>query len=150
VIERVADLWATPADARVVPVNWTLKRNGEAVMGAGVALAAAAKYPWLSREQGAFMRMVGPGTAVGVFRTVSGALVTFPTKYDWREPSDLELIEKSARELVAATEDQGFRSVALPCVGCGLGRLTWSDVRVVLAPILDDRFVVVTPEAGRP
>ena len=36
--EITGDLWTIKADARVIPTNGTVRRDGAAVMGRGVAL----------------------------------------------------------------------------------------------------------------
>jgi len=67
-------------------------------------------------------------------------------KHHWRERADLILIERSARELVDFVTDLWERGPATICLvrpGCGNGGLDWKDVRPVLAPLLDDRFMVV-------
>lgn len=72
-------------------------------------------------------------------------IFSFPTKNHWREDSDLALVEQSARELLAQVGKLGLDSVVIPWPGCGLGRLDKGTVRGVIAPILDDRFYVISP-----
>lgn len=57
--------------------------------------------------------------------------------------SNLDIIRHSAEELVELTDVRRWRRVCLPRVGAGLGGLKWNDVKAVLDPILDERFVVV-------
>ncbi len=92
--EVMGDLWTVEADAIVIPCNWTTKRNGEAVMGAGVAKQAAERWPWLPVRLGETIQFAG-GVSVRAFPTLPDGLwvVAFPTKGDWRRPSDLTLIE---------------------------------------------------------
>lgn len=71
------------------------------------------------------------------------SLVIFPVKHAWYEPADLDLIRQSAIELLTLTAAQGWKTVLLPRPGCGNGQLTWDQVRPVIAPFLNDRFVVV-------
>lgn len=71
-------------------------------------------------------------------------VLTCPTKHDWRDRSDLTLIRRSCEQLVAICDKFGVRTCYLPRPGCANGGLDWeTQVRPVVEPILDDRFVVV-------
>lgn len=67
--------------------------------------------------------------------------VTYP---GWMARSDLELIIRSAQELVGISTLRGWQQVILPQPGCGFGGLRWEAVRPILSEILDDRFSVIT------
>lgn len=109
----------------VVPTNNELKKNGKAVMGAGIALNVAHRWPNLAFELGDRLKR---SKAVQVF--VEERLVIFPTKHRWKEYADLELIERSFIELdvLDYTLQKHFGVYAtflIPRVGCGLGGLDW-------------------------
>ena len=131
-------------------MNWTTKRNGDAVMGAGVAKQAAERWPWLPASLGNFI-IRGDGPAVLTFQAhkddVPGLfhVVCVPTKHDWRQPSTLGLVELGVRTLIPQVNRSRWQTVALPRLGCGLGGLRWEDVEPVLARYMDDRFVVLVP-----
>jgi len=69
-------------------------------------------------------------------------LFTFPTKRRWHEKADLELIARSASQLIALTRGE-FREVYLPRPGCGNGGLAWTAVKPILE-VLPDKFIVIT------
>lgn len=140
--EDVGDLWTYPCDARVITTNGVVKANRELVMGAGVAKAAATRYPRLAKYLGESVAAFG-NTPV-VYHALT-TVVSFPTKHDWREPSDPKLIEQSAHTLARITNAYGWKDVAMTRPGCGLGGLQWADVKKIIEPILDSRFVVLTP-----
>lgn len=126
---------------RCVPTNGVRKKNGDAVMGAGLAKAVAGDMPHVPSLLGEHLRVWGNIPCVLEDRWVS-----FPTKTHWRSPSDLVLIEDSAFALQSIADELGWGRVALPHVGCGLGGLSWeNEVRPSLESILDDRFVALTP-----
>lgn len=52
----------------------------------------------------------------------------FPTKRHWRENADIDGIEKGLQWLRDNYKKQGITSLAIPALGCGLGRLDWRDV----------------------
>lgn len=139
-------------EAVVITTNGTVKKNGEAVMGRGCALEAAQRFPSLPALLGEHLQF--DGNHVGVFvnedldATHEFDLVTFPVKHHWRERASLELIIRSAQELVALADPYcvGWKTILLPRPGCGNGGLSWHIVGSTLARILDDRFTVITNE----
>jgi O-acetyl-ADP-ribose deacetylase (regulator of RNase III) len=137
--EQMGDLWAYPAEYRVVPTNGTLDARGRLVMGAGVAREARRRFPGLPEVLGAWVARYGNRP----FRLLNEGLLTFPTKFDWRDKASLELVRASAVLLAEMVDKWGIKSVAMPRVGCGLGGLSWGSVSPILSPVLADRFVVL-------
>lgn len=76
-------------------------------------------------------------------------IVNFPTKKHWRHPSKLEWIEKGLEDLRRVIIENQIRSIALPPLGSGNGRLEWHDVRpkieAALGSISDVAVVVYEP-----
>jgi hypothetical protein len=142
--EVVGDLWETECEARCITTNGLTLRDGTAVMGVGVAKQAKIRYPWLPKHLGRLLR--ARGNHVFDIGSWEGArLITFPTKHDWRDPSDPNLIRKSCQEL----KKLGFKGVvALPRPGCGAGGLTWAAVKPILEQELpEDNYVVIDPKS---
>lgn len=137
-LTEIGNLWTIEADARCITTNGIVKRDGTAVMGAGVAKQAVARYPGVDRVLGDFLSQVGNHV-----HYLGKGLISFPTKHDWKNPSNIKLIERSAKELVDLTDTYQWQRVAMPPPGCGLGNLDWNDVKPVLDQYLDDRFIVV-------
>jgi len=52
----------------------------------------------------------------------------FATKHHWRQPADIQGIEEGLRWLEARYKTEGITSLAMPALGCGLGKLNWADV----------------------
>lgn len=144
------DLWEYPASAIAITTNAiTRKSDGFAVMGGGCAKEAADRWPGLPMAVGA--ALLANGNHVFCFRNWVGLkdLITFPVKHHWRDPADLVLIERSCHEAVAMADKEDWEICVLPRPGCGLGLLSYDLVRPVIAPILDDRFHVITWEEDR-
>jgi len=135
-IEQVGNMWYSCCDYVAVTTNNQIKRNGCLVMGAGVAKQAALRFPELPRLLAEHVSK--NGNVPAVFDKMG--IVTFPTKYNWRNPSDIELIRESAQTLVNIIPAD--KTVAMSRPGCGNGNLEWSDVKTILEPILDDRFII--------
>lgn len=153
--EITEDIWEYPAEAIVIPTNTTLKPSGDidiAVMGAGLALQAAQRYPTLPYWLGRRITLYG-GDHVYVFDDIDMVerdghyVVCLPTKHHWRDPSDLVLIETMVGELVPVVYAMSWSEVAIPRLGCGRGGLNWErQVRPLLKRMLDDSFVVVSKD----
>lgn len=139
-IEITGNLWNVEADVRVITTNGFIKKNGQAVMGRGCALEAAKKYVELPLQLGKLLNQFG--NHCFYFETKS--LITFPVKHDWMDYADLNLIQRSAKELCELTNRYKFTNVVLPRPGCGNGGLEWQDVKPILEDQLDDRFSVIT------
>jgi hypothetical protein len=141
--EVVGNIWDYHAKGHWVGIttNAVTKENGEAVMGRGIALQAAQRFPLLARQLGAKLRHDGNH----VYAWPDYRLFTFPTKRHWQNPSPLALIEQSAVELTALIDQGTIQApIVIPRPGCGNGQLDWKDVGPVLAKIWNDRFLVIT------
>lgn len=149
-------------EAVVVTINGDLTKTGRLVMGKGIALEAKTRIKGVDRVLGDAVASHGLQTLI-----LSPAnymprwdLYAFPTKHHWRDKADPDLIVKSAHELVYLVEKELmmvsayiadhpgypplYPNIYLPRVGCGAGGLRWEDVKPLIDPILDDRYVAVT------
>lgn len=157
-IEVTGNLWDYKADIHCITTNGFVKKDGTCVMGRGCAYEASQKLPYLPKLLGD--KITKGGNKVYYLGMPAQWLYSFPVKHNWFEKADLALIERSARELVAAIDalqtemmakaHRSFVSgtdsltVVIPRPGCGNGKLKWPDVRAVLEPILDDRFHIIS------
>ena len=139
--EDKINLWEYPADARVITTNGFVKNNGEVVMGRGCAREAVRKYPRLPLLLGDSLKASGNKT---FHFWLKDHILTMPVKHYWWEEADMDLIKKSANELIAIANSWEFEVVAMPRPGCGNGKLDWKEVGPMLNEILDDRFVALS------
>jgi len=51
----------------------------------------------------------------------------FPTKRHWKDRADIEGIDEGLKWLHGSYKTEGIKGLALPALGCGLGRLEWRD-----------------------
>lgn len=130
-------------DAVCVTTNGILRKNGWAVMGAGVAKACVENYPNAAAVLGTKISMHG-NIAQVIHDTDEGPIISFPTKYHWKDASDLDLIKRSCRQLMDIIVDWDLERVLLPQPGCTNGGLNWNDVRAAITPILDERVVIIS------
>lgn len=130
--------------------------NTAGVMGKGIALMFKEAFPENYRAyKSACAR---GGVRVGRMfvtepMTLSGPkwIINFPTKKDWRHPSRMEWIEEGLEDLKKVISEKGIRSIALPPLGSGNGRLDWQEVRPkiegALASMSDVNIVIYEPTA---
>lgn len=67
----------------------------------------------------------------------------FPTKYHWRENSDIKGIEEGLQWIRDNYQTEGIQSLAAPALGCGLGNLEWCDVGPLMCRYLADLRITV-------
>jgi len=133
----VADLWDPRYDDawRVIPTNLGWKKNGENVMGAGLAKQTALRHPDLPALYGEFCQRVKNYELVPLF--AYNKLLLFPVKplnvarpwLSWNQPADIGLIWRSAEAL---NRFYRYERVAVPLVGAGNGQLPHVAVLDVL------------------
>lgn len=134
----------------------TVSVNCKGVMGKG--LASRAKYqfpdvyvfyqdlcrkhklqmgkPYVYKRESSFDYALADEPSTLVNANSATLFLLFPTKNDWRYPADIVGIEKGLQWLVENYEEEGITSLAIPALGCGLGRLEWSDVGPLMCEYL--------------
>ncbi|MBP1630105.1 MAG: Appr-1-p processing protein [Bacteroidetes bacterium] len=65
-------------------------------------------------------------------------IINFPTKKDWRKPSEYEYIEKGLIALRNFIIENNIESIAIPPLGAGNGGLEWNRVKKMIIDCLGD------------
>ncbi len=150
-IIRNADIWSVNCDWLCIPTNnriYRCRQTGllKAVMGAGLAKQARDRVPGIDQMLAIHLQS-SEANVPGMIGFYEGKIIwSFPTNYDWRKPSDIELIQRSAQILAhywKKTQSMKDTVVALPEVGCGEGGLEWSEVEPVLKKELNNYNFIV-------
>lgn len=125
-----------------VTTNGIIKKNGYAVMGAGIAKIIYDRYPETSLQLGKYII----GECKSEFDCIhflgkfdSNRILSFQTKYHWKDNSDIDLIKKSCKELLLAYEKKYLNHnypIYLPMPGCQNGKLDIHVVKENIEPIL--------------
>lgn len=153
------DIFEVDVEALCVPVN------ARAAAGAGLAKAAAARWPkWLASYKDCCRlgRMTGAEHEIHSVPVLHRRrqsdlfdeehrlyVVSVPTKYHWREPASYQLIRESLQRLADAALRRPWLRVAVPALGCGLGGLDWPRVLDLMRHEFTDHpstFLVFPPE----
>jgi O-acetyl-ADP-ribose deacetylase (regulator of RNase III) len=59
-------------------------------------------------------------------------IINFPTKTDWRKPSEYSYIEDGLKDLIRIIQESGIKTVAIPPLGAGNGGLKWERVKELI------------------
>ena len=129
-----------------ITTNGSVRKDGLAVIGRGVALQAVKRIPALQSTLG--KRLLSHRNHLHIFDSMK--IITFTVKREWNDGiADLTLIQRSAEELVRRWRHKISPDlVYLPRPGCGNGNLFWAQVRPMLNQILGRDFIVVSYDQG--
>jgi O-acetyl-ADP-ribose deacetylase (regulator of RNase III) len=133
------DIFSSKLEVLTCPVNCV------GVMGKGLALEFKKTFPGLLNDYALactmeYLKIGRPWLwKVNDVRQV----LCFPTKDHWKKPSTLEYIEAGLLGMVQLHSLGELHSVALPPLGCGLGGLSWAEVKPLIEKHLGDLEMVV-------
>ena len=131
-----------------VTTNGVVKRDGKLVMGVGVAKQFRDRVDGIDTLLGMKVSKYGNHVYhVMKSKTRRGYefdILSFPTKHDYRDKADINLIIQSAKRLVKWANLNDVDEVYIPSPGTGLGGLDKDLVYKALDGILDNRFYIVT------
>lgn len=128
--------------------------NTVGVMGKGVALQFKKRYP---DNFNSYLKAIEDNNIdIGkLFVTNAPSLfhkyiINFPTKKHWRHPSKYEYVEKGMIDLIRIIEEKDIRSVAIPPLGAGNGKLDWRKVKPIIEKyaqkLPDVEFLIFVPQ----
>lgn len=140
-------------EAMCITTNGIVKKDGKAVMGAGIALQADKRFH-VADLLGNYIKQYGNRAFnLGVYQRYYLSdlnmptffrVFTLPTKHHFKDDSDINLIVKSCEQLVEMCSKFGIVKCYLTPPGCGCGNLDYETiVKPWISQILDDRFIVV-------
>lgn len=146
-LEVTGNIWNFHSQGEWIGIttNGTIKKNKELVMGKGIALEAATKFPEVPKLLGVMVHKWG--NIPYILRDYK--MISFPTKHHWRNFSDIDLIIKSAELTMKIFTDihvnQSVKRLYMPRPGCGNGGLPWNLVKPILESIFTtDRIIIIS------
>ena len=127
---KQGDLIIGDEQAVVIPVNMI------GIAGAGLARQASIAFPKWHWD---YMRWCN-STDWGIhyFEDEGKIVYSFVTKQHWRNRSNKHIIESGLEMLRLSLIGNNIKSVAIPKLGCGLGRMRWSTVKPLILEALKD------------
>lgn len=108
--------------------------------GKGIALEFKKKYPkeTLIYKKACQQDIVKTGRMFVVPIENNRWIINFPTKQHWRNESKLEWIKDGLDDLHTLLKNSKLESIAIPPLGCGLGKLDWNIVKPLIINKLSD------------
>lgn len=142
------DIWKLHEEGKIIaiPTNGVINSNNELVMGKGIALEAKLRYPDLPRRLGILVGLTGNYP----YYIKKYNLFSFPTKYHWKDKSDIELIKKSLYFISDYCRVHFLNKIYIPKIGCGCGGLDWNDVKHLIEKLYEEYFIVVDNKGDEP
>ena len=125
-------LAATDLEAIVNPVNCA------GVMGKGLALQFARRYPQITRPYQTACRQSAltpdkPQIIELSQDELPRYIVNLATKVRWQDPSRISWIDAGLSAMYQQLLDRNVTTVGLPALGTGLGQLPFTEVRELIA-----------------
>lgn len=112
--------------------------NTMGVMGKGIALQFKKAYPnnYKAYEKASKREEIKVGKMFVTLdsNTTTGEriIINFPTKTNWRKPSEYKYIEDGLDNLVEVINNKQIKSIAIPPLGAGNGGLNWEKVKKLI------------------
>jgi len=128
----------SPAEALVNTVNTV------GVMGKGIALQFKNRFPanFKAYKEACNNKSLKIGqllvTEEETLLHGKKTIINFPTKTNWRLPSEYSYITKGLQALVTEIRNRNIKSIAIPPLGAGNGGLDWSKVKPIIVSALQD------------
>lgn len=121
------------AEAVVNPINCL------GAMSRGLALEFKLRYPRMNNVYITLCaaKVIRPGK-VWLWQAADYMVINFPTKDDWRNPSKLEWIKSGLEDLARLADQNRWKTIACPALGCGLGGLDFAAVQL----LCEEQFAV--------
>lgn len=112
---------------------WVNCVNCVGKMGAGLAKQFSIQYPQMITDYQDYCNnnLLSPG-GLHVWTTgdlIPKYIINFATKNHWNNPSQLEWIVAGLANLNQKIQELNIVSIALPGLGCNIGKLDWDDVK---------------------
>lgn len=115
-IIEAGDLFESDAQTIVNTVNCM------GVMGKGLALNFKNRYPRMFKEYSSICRkgLLDIGK-LWLYKTENRWILNFPTKYDWRAPSEIYFLEAGLEKFMLTYKERNITSIAFPLLGASNG-----------------------------
>jgi len=94
--------------------------------------------PYLYKRESSLINQMADEPPIPLSENTETWFLLFPTKRHWRDRADINGIEKGLQWLQDNYKKEGIKSLAIPALGCGLGRLEWQEVGPLLCKYLSN------------
>lgn len=138
-IIEAGDIFDSPAQTIVNTVNCV------GVMGKGLALKYKQRYPQMFHD---YQRICNQGLLdigkLWLYKTERRWILNFPTKYDWKQPSQLYFLERGLEKFMLTYHKKQISSIAFPLLGANNGGIDPEISMQIMQHYLKDCEIPVT------
>lgn len=138
------NMWSvfTSVDLFCITTNSIIRKDGELVMGRGIAQQARNKFPGLGLALGTAISEAGMNSKIyGLLLSPNWPvkkLAAFQVKVNWQAKADLDIVKESAKALGHWAKTNPDKTIALNFPGIGNGRLDYDDVLEIVKHLPDN------------
>ncbi len=155
-IYKTGNMWSRfgKVDLFCITTNGTFTKNGDLVMGAGIAKEAKEKFPNMAKWAGSRLKLYHEQEPylLPMFEIPHDPLIQlmglFQVKHHYSEIASIQLIKRSTVQLFRYIVDYPKMTICLNFPGIGLGRLVREDVLPIIE-LLPNNVEVWEYEAKR-
>lgn len=152
IVEK-GDMWSMfgKTDLFLITTNTSKDKAGDMVMGRGIALEAKLRYPSMPTDFAvkfnkaidtqAYDDALHPLHVGWIGKYEEQVVGWFITKYNWRQNSSLDILQRSCRDLARLAEIMYPKRIDLNFPGIGYGKLEREDVLPLLQILPDNVHV---------
>jgi hypothetical protein len=141
---KIGDIWSSieDSDMFVITTNSYLKKNGDLVMGAGIAKEAAERYSLLPGIFGSDIAR-SCGHLGEYYILYWKKIIALQTKRHFKDKSDLKLIHKSLQTLIKYVRP--YHKVDMVFPGIGYGQLEPKEVleNIILKDMIKSKNITI-------
>ena len=125
----------------LVTANNSFTKDGRLVMGKGAALDLKKRVPDIDRVFADLLRTRTTNNFYGFI--LWGRYGIFQTKYNFKDPSPLELVRASTNALIKFAKSHKNWSFAMNFPGIGAGGLTYEEVFLIVTKLPDNVYLYI-------
>ena len=122
ILKKVGDIFKEKGNIGITTNN-IVKPNGDLVMGAGIARRARNLHPSIARMFGNKVQKRHIAQPICSYK--GQTLWSIPTKYHFKDKSNINLIEESLQQIKYYLDNNKINNINLPLLGCSNGGLSW-------------------------
>jgi len=143
------DIFLAETDAIINTVNTV------GVMGKGIALQFKQRFPenYLLYKKACDNQelIIGKLLITENHSLFFKYIINFPTKIHWKQASEYTYISQGLIALTEKIKELNIKSIAIPPLGAGNGKLDWEKVKLLiekyLSPLIDVKVLVYEPQS---
>jgi len=137
---KTGSMWDSyeESDFFCITTNSYIRKDGELVMGRGIALEAKTRFPELPKIFGDKIAHMAEYSVISAGSFAGTEILAFQVKTHYMDNAEHKLIERSALELCKLANTMNNKRFNLNFPGIGFGKLTEGEVLPIIEMLPDN------------